>query len=162
MSTLFPHFEADDIAEGVFYHSDYPGFSLNEENALTLWIYSICESYSKTLRRIDLHLINDTTLLEINREHLGHDYFTDIITFPYEEDPLEAEVFISIDRVADNARTLELPFETEFLRVVAHGILHLCGLNDKNREGVTSMRKAEDHWLNVWTSGHRRSPVRLV
>lgn len=161
MTGWVPHSEVGNLPEGVFYHIDYDGFSLHEEHALTLWIYSICESYSKELLHIHLHFISDTALLEINREHLGHDYFTDIVTFPYEGDPLEAEIFISLDRIADNARELRLPFETEFLRVVAHGVLHLCGLKDKSREEVADMRKAEDHWIDVWKSSRRRSPVHL-
>jgi rRNA maturation RNase YbeY len=97
---------------------------------------------------------SDDFLLDINRRFLQHDYFTDIITFDLREDlrskSLEGEVYISIDRVVDNAQSLSVSFEEELCRVVFHGLLHLCGYKDKRKIDVVKMRAAEDHYLSLY------------
>jgi probable rRNA maturation factor len=96
--------------------------------------------------------LNDEELLEINQEFLGHDELTDIITFNMadQENEIEGEIYISKERVLENAETLGLPAEQEFCRVIAHGLLHLCGLKDKNPDQAELMRKAEDKFLNLF------------
>jgi rRNA maturation RNase YbeY len=97
---------------------------------------------------------SDDYLLDINRRFLKHDYFTDIITFDLREDvrskSLESEVYISIDRVVDNAQFLNVSFEEELCRVVFHGLLHLCGYKDKRKADVAKMRAAEDHYISLY------------
>jgi rRNA maturation RNase YbeY len=97
---------------------------------------------------------SDDYLLDINRRFLKHDYFTDIITFDLREDvrskSLESEVYISIDRVVDNAQSLNVSFEEELCRVVFHGLLHLCGYKDKRKADVAKMRAAEDHYISLY------------
>jgi probable rRNA maturation factor len=91
-------------------------------------------------------------LLQVNREYLEHDYYTDIITFDNseEENRLEGDIFVSIDRVRDNARQLNLAEEQELRRVLAHGLLHLCGFGDKTDDEVQRMRQKEEESLASW------------
>jgi rRNA maturation RNase YbeY len=83
----------------------------------------------------------------MNVEFLDHDYYTDVITFPYSEDAVHGDVFISYDRVKDNAQTLGVPFEQELCRVLVHGVLHLAGYLDKTPEAEQVMRQKEDFYL---------------
>lgn len=95
---------------------------------------------------------SDDFLLEMNRHFLQHDYYTDIITFALSEkgQPIEAEIYISIDRVKDNAQTLGVPFPKEMLRVIFHGALHLCGYRDKKKAEIAMMRSKEDQYLRIF------------
>lgn len=99
---------------------------------------------------------SDEYLLQMNRQFLQHDYYTDIITFDLREDQkareLVGEVYISIDRVRDNANALGISFEDELCRVVFHGLLHLCGYKDKRKADVVKMRAAEDRYLGLYRS----------
>lgn len=91
---------------------------------------------------------SDTRLLEINKKFLNHDYYTDIISFDFSEGvSTQAEVYISIDRVKENARGLGVSFKSELHRVVFHGALHLCGYGDKTKKARETMRKKEDYYL---------------
>jgi probable rRNA maturation factor len=94
----------------------------------------------------------DNYLLQINKDFLGHDYYTDIISFGLAGpgQPVEAEIYISVDRVRDNARNLEQPFRRELLRVIFHGALHLCGYRDKKKSEITIMRQKEDQYLRLF------------
>lgn len=88
----------------------------------------------------------------MNRDFLQHDYYTDIITFGLSEknQPIEAEIYISIDRVKDNAKTLENNYQQEMLRVIFHGALHLCGFKDKTKSEISVMRAKEDQYLQQY------------
>jgi probable rRNA maturation factor len=88
----------------------------------------------------------------MNRDFLQHDYYTDIITFGLSEkgEPVEAEIYISLDRVKDNAATLKTTFKEETLRVIFHGALHLCGYKDKKKSEIALMRSKEDHYLRLF------------
>jgi rRNA maturation RNase YbeY len=98
---------------------------------------------------ISIILCSDSYLLALNQKHLNHNYFTDIITFSYtEENELSGDLFISIDRVKENAVKENKSFENELERVVYHGVLHLCGYNDKSPQEITVMRSKEDYYLN--------------
>lgn len=117
----------------------------NTENAFKQWIEKIILSENKHLREINYIFCDDDYLHQINVEYLNHDTLTDIITFDYTEDNvLSSDIFISIERVSDNANDFGVTFETELLRVMAHGILHLCGYKDKTEEDSQQMRKKED------------------
>jgi rRNA maturation RNase YbeY len=89
----------------------------------------------------------------VNKQFLNHDYFTDVITFDYSSFPnVSGDVMISLDRVRDNALSLDQSFEMEFYRVVFHGVLHLCGYKDKSEEDAALMRSKEDFYLNRFVS----------
>jgi rRNA maturation RNase YbeY len=109
------------------------------------WIESLTSSYGSKIERLDYIFCSDEYLIKINKEYLDHDDYTDIITFPYQEGKtIESDIFISLDRVMENAQMLEIKYEHELLRVLAHGLLHLIGFKDKSAEDVIKMRKAED------------------
>ncbi|TDW99704.1 rRNA maturation RNase YbeY [Dinghuibacter silviterrae] len=104
-----------------------------------------------TLRSLQYVFCSDPYLLQINRDFLKHDYYTDIVTFELGEDPevIEGEIYISIDRVRENARDLTVPFQQELLRVIFHGALHLCGYKDKTPAQQKQMRAKEDENLRL-------------
>ncbi len=101
-----------------------------------------------------LHYIfcTDSYLLNINKEFLHHDFYTDIVTFDLSNSPKETigEIYISIDRVSDNAKTLNITEQQELLRVIIHGALHLCGYKDKKKSEITLMREKEDYFLRLF------------
>jgi len=96
---------------------------------------------------IGVILVDDRTLRRMNREFLGHDFDTDVITFPLEDDPLEGEIYISIDRAREQARDYNVKLYAEVLRLAAHGTLHLVGYDDATPEGRMGMTRREDHYL---------------
>ena len=112
-------------------------------------VLSIFKKEKALLDHIDYIFCSDEYLLGINQTALNHDYYTDIITFPLSDNgqPVVAEIYISIDRVRDNANQLNLPFKAELARVVAHGALHLCGYKDKSKRDVEVMRERESFYI---------------
>jgi rRNA maturation RNase YbeY len=107
----------------------------------------------KRLKDLSLVFTDDDYLLEVNKQYLNHDYFTDVITFDYSDFPeVSGDVMISLDRVKDNALSMNLAYELEFYRVVFHGMLHLCGYKDKNKEDVVVMREKEDFYIQRFVS----------
>jgi rRNA maturation RNase YbeY len=107
----------------------------------------------KVLKDLSLVFTDDDYLLEVNKQYLNHDYFTDVITFDYSSFPeVSGDVMISLDRVKDNAQSLNQSFELEFYRVVFHGVLHLCGYKDKSEADVKEMRAREDFYINRFVS----------
>lgn len=106
------------------------------------------------LEQLQYIFCSDEYLLAINKQHLNHNYYTDIITFDLSETPdaVTGEIYISIDRVRENAQTYKVPFKQELLRVIFHGALHLCGYKDKSEKDQQLMRKAEDKYLQYYLS----------
>ena len=103
---------------------------------------------STRLKKIDVYGVSDEELLSINKKHLEHDYYTDIITFDYSRgNKISGELYVSLERVEENALALGLSYESELRRVVAHGILHLIGFKDKTEEQEKAMRSKEDEVL---------------
>jgi rRNA maturation RNase YbeY len=112
----------------------------------------------KSLKDLSLVFTDDDYLLEVNKQYLNHDYFTDVITFDYSDFPeVSGDVMISLDRVKDNALSMNLAFEQEFYRVVFHGMLHLCGYKDKIKEDVVLMREKEDFYIHRFVSRETNS-----
>lgn len=109
------------------------------------------------LEQLQYIFCSDDYLLEINKQHLKHNYYTDIITFDLSEKPnsVIGEIYISVDRVRDNAQNYEVSFKQELLRVIFHGALHLCGLKDKTEKDQVLMRKAEDKYLRYYQSKNK-------
>ncbi|MBC7874640.1 MAG: rRNA maturation RNase YbeY [Ferruginibacter sp.] len=122
--------------------------SLANRTRLKRFIHSIFKREDNKLESLNYVFCTDKTLLSINRQYLKHDYYTDIITFNLSENgPVKAEIYISIDRVRENARNLGIPVKSEIHRVMFHGVLHLCGYSDKNKAEKGKMREKEDLYL---------------
>ncbi|WP_031527779.1 rRNA maturation RNase YbeY [Dyadobacter crusticola] len=113
------------------------------------WLKAASESEGYEIVELNYIFCSDDYLLEINKEYLDHDYYTDIITFDNseEEKQLEGDIYISLDRVRDNAETFQVDFETELRRVLVHGLLHLAGYGDSNDEEKALMREKENQHL---------------
>lgn len=123
-------------------------FSLEKEKKVTNWIKKIAKQEGKKAGNIAYFFCTDDYLLNINRQFLKHDFYTDIITFDYSEDnKIEGEIFISVDRVKDNALKFKQPFQKELMRIIIHGVLHLCGHKDKKPTDKKRMRVKEDEAL---------------
>lgn len=116
----------------------------------TNWIKSVAATYNKKIGSIGYIFCSDEVILEVNNEYLQHDYYTDIITFNYNEgDTISGDIFISLDTVRSNAEQYNSSYEEELHRVIIHGILHLCGINDKTPEEQKEMTKSEDLALKM-------------
>lgn len=116
----------------------------------TAWIKAVAASYGKKVGEIAYIFVNDEKILEVNRQYLQHDYYTDIITFDYcEGDVISGDLFISLDTVRTNAEQVGATYEQELHRVIIHGILHLCGINDKGPGEREIMETAENKALAV-------------
>lgn len=126
-------------------------FQLENESKYEDWIYSIIESEDKEPGEINYIFCDDDYLLEINKQYLDHDTLTDIISFDYcIGDLISGDIFISIDRVKDNAQEYDVSFNNELLRVMSHGILHYCGYKDKTQEEQLLMRAKEQEKINMF------------
>lgn len=114
------------------------------------WFKQVCEIENRILGSISIIFCSDNYLLKINQTYLQHDYYTDIITFNYNEPPsILGDLFVSIDRVKENAQLNQVDFFHELNRVMVHGILHLCDYNDKTPEEEKKMRLKENQMLNL-------------
>lgn len=121
---------------------------LDNRTYLKNFISKIFNKENKKLESLNIIFCTDKAILDINRKYLKHDSYTDIITFDLSESSLiQAEIYISVDRVKENARNLSISFKSEIHRVIFHGVLHLCGNNDKTRREKEKMRKREDYFL---------------
>ena len=114
------------------------------------WIKQVAASYGRKVGEIGYLFVDDEKILEVNNEYLGHDYYTDIITFDYDEDDIiNGDLVISLDTVKSNAELFGKPYEEELFRVIIHGILHLCGINDKGPGEREIMDAAENKALEM-------------
>lgn len=118
------------------------------EQKYTQWLQKVASDENATIQNLTYIFCSDEYLLNMNIKYLAHDYYTDIITFPYQEGKvIEADLYISVDRVAENAGEFRVDFRNELNRVMVHGLLHLLGYKDKTTEDVTIMRSKEDYYL---------------
>ena len=128
---------------------DVAVFSL-EDSSILDWYTKVSLQEYKELGDVTIIFCSDDYLLEVNREHLEHDYYTDIITFDYSDFPVvSGDLFISVDRVKENATDFNVSFEHELHRVIIHGFLHLCGYFDKTNEDELLMRSKENQALSL-------------
>ena len=128
---------------------------LKQRRLLKKFIIQLFIKEKKSLQSIDIIFCSDEYLLGINKQHLQHDFYTDIITFDLSEssaNPIIGELYISIDRVKDNAAFRNEKFSTELLRVILHGLLHLCGFKDKTKSNIKTMREKEDKYLGLYNN----------
>ncbi|MEA4936043.1 MAG: rRNA maturation RNase YbeY [Paludibacter sp.] len=124
-----------------------------QKRNLTQWIKATAEEYGKKTGNISYIFCSEERILEINRQYLNHDYYTDIITFDYSENNIiSGDIFISPETLKTNAISFNVTFEEEMLRIIIHGILHLCGQDDKTPESRQLMTTKEDKALNAYKS----------
>ncbi len=132
----------------ITYNTDGVKFPDIRKRPTTAWIRAVAAAYGKKVGEIGYMFVSDDRILEVNREYLGHDYYTDIITFDYcEGDTLSGDLVISLDTVRSNAALFGKEYDEELHRVIIHGILHLCGINDKGPGEREIMEQAEDKAL---------------
>jgi rRNA maturation RNase YbeY len=135
--------------------SSQNNFDLTDVRIYGDWLTSVADSYDATIESIGYVFCDDEFLHGINLEHLEHDTYTDIITFDYgSSDILEGEIYISIDRVRENALDLHQEFEEELRRVMVHGILHMLGFEDHTAEDKQKMRLLEDENIKLFHVKH--------
>ena len=116
----------------------------------TAWIKAVAAEYGRRVGDVGYMFVDDDKILEVNREYLGHDYYTDVITFDYDEDDIvSGDIVISLDTVRSNAALFGKTYEDELNRVIIHGILHLCGINDKGPGEREIMEAAENRALDL-------------
>lgn len=134
----------------ITYNSDGVRIPKIKKRETTAWIKTVASTYGKRVGEIGYMFVGDEQILAVNREYLGHDYYTDIITFDYDEgDIINGDIVISLDTVRSNAEQLGKTYEEELYRVIIHGILHLCGINDKGPGEREIMEAAENRALSI-------------
>ena len=136
----------------VSFHSADRSLQLAGRTELKRFIQLLFKKEGKPLAALVYVFCSDERLLQMNRDFLQHDFYTDIITFGLSENgyPIEAEVYISLDRVRENARNLSISYKDEMLRVIFHGALHLCGYKDKRKSEIALMRSKEEQYLRLF------------
>ena len=121
------------------------------KKSLKIWVERIASSNQRKIKSLAYNFVSDEELWRMNKQYLNHDTYTDIITFDYSEDnKISGEIYISADRVKENAEKLKTTFTQELLRVMAHGVLHLCGFKDKSPIELKQMRAAEERALRLF------------
>ena len=135
----------------IHFFTENISFVLDKEEKITAWIEKVIIGEGYTAKNINYIFCSDDHLLTLNQEYLNHDTLTDIITFDHSEQSLnlEADIYVSIDRVRDNASSLKNDFAEELHRVLIHGLLHLIGLEDKTEADRQVMRRKEDACLSL-------------
>ncbi len=133
----------------IFFHSEC-NFTLSKQDARSKWIVNSVNNENKIVGDLSFIFCSDKYLLEKNIKFLGHNSYTDIITFDYcEGEIINGDIFVSVERVTENANTFGVDFENELDRVLIHGVLHLAGYQDKSKEEASAMREKEDFYLSL-------------
>ncbi|MEJ6681715.1 MAG: rRNA maturation RNase YbeY [Flavobacteriales bacterium] len=136
------------MSKTIFFHNADTSYLLKNKRLISSWITSAIIEEEKRLKEISYVFCTDDYLININQKHLNHDTYTDIITFDYTEDGnITSEIYISVDRVRENAKNLGVETLDETHRVIIHGVLHLCGYNDKSELQAQEMRNKENYYL---------------
>ena len=134
---------------GIFFHTLDVNPRLKHKTALKSWIKDCILAENKSPGDINIIFCSDEHLLEMNRTHLNHDYYTDIITFDFTVlDCVSGDLYISHDRLKENSMTNKATLENETYRVIIHGVMHLCGYKDKTKKDIAIMRSKEAKYLN--------------
>ena len=132
----------------ITYNSDGVRMPKIRRRDTSAWIKAVAATYGRKVGDVGYMFVSDEKILEVNREYLGHDYYTDVITFDYDEDDIvSGDVVISLDTVRSNAELFGKDYDDELHRVIIHGILHLCGINDKGLGEREIMEAAENKAL---------------
>lgn len=132
-----------------YFFENIPEISIPENTAK--WLQNLIVSEDKKLGKINYIFCDDEYLLKVNQDFLQHDYYTDIITFDYVKGKtISGDIFVSLPRISENSYLLSKDFDDELRRVLAHGVLHLCGYKDKSEDEQLEMRKKEDFYLDAY------------
>jgi rRNA maturation RNase YbeY len=135
----------------IWFHSEDHPFQLKQKEKHRKWIREIALSYKKRIASLNFVFISDSRILQINRDYLNHNYLTDVISFDYSEgDSISGDIFIGIDQVRYNAELYGDEPENEIRRVMAHGVLHLIGLDDQSEADRKIMVEKENKALTLW------------
>lgn len=135
----------------IHFFFPFKKFSFTQRTRLKSFIRNIFKKEKKTFIKLRFIFCSDAYLLEINRQYLQHDYYTDIITFDLgEAGNIDGEIYISVERVKENAGLMQTSFKEELHRVIFHGVLHLCGYKDKLKSEMVEMRSKEDRLLQLY------------
>ena len=141
---------------GVLIHHNYTAFELPNDNQLTQLAHAVIHQEKEQPGDINIIYTDNQEILELNRKYLNHDYYTDVIAFHYGPTiDVEGDVFISLDKVQENAGLYGVAFEKELLRVTIHGLLHLIGYSDKTEEEKQSMHSLEDKYMEYYRQHFR-------
>ncbi len=136
----------------IFFHTLDADPALRHKTALKRWIKAAVESENKLVGEINIIFCSDNHLLAMNREHLQHDYYTDIITFDFSSGRVvSGDLYISFDRVVENASKNNNSKNKETYLVIIHGVMHLCGYKDKRKTDIITMREKESQYLQILT-----------
>ncbi|HVA97567.1 MAG TPA: rRNA maturation RNase YbeY [Bacteroidia bacterium] len=126
-------------------------FKIKQQKKIKNWLMNVASAEKKNIDTLNYIFCSDAYLLKINREYLQHETLTDIITFDYSEKKnISGDIFISVERVTENAEKYNVTFENELLRVMVHGVLHLIGFNDKTISEKETMRAKENFYLELY------------
>ena len=138
----------------ITYNADGTAMPKIRKTDTTAWIKRVAAAHNRRVGEVGYLFVDDEKILEMNRQYLGHDYYTDVITFDYSEgDRLNGDIVISLDTVRSNASQYGRPYDEELHRVIIHGILHLCGINDKGPGEREQMEQAENAALEMLAGG---------
>lgn len=134
----------------ITYNCDGVKMPKIKKRETTAWIKAVAATYGRKVGEIGYMFVDDEKILQVNNEYLGHDYYTDVITFDYDEDDvLNGDLVISLDTVRSNSELQKTTYEEELFRVIIHGVLHLCGINDKGPGEREIMEAAENKALDM-------------
>jgi probable rRNA maturation factor len=134
----------------ISFHAVDINYRIQHKMLLRQWIKEAIIAEKFVPGNVNIILCSDDHLLAMNKQFLNHDYYTDIITFDYcTSTKTNGDLYISVDRVMDNAKKIGTPYELELYRVVIHGVMHLVGFKDKTKSDALNMRKKEDFYLNI-------------
>ncbi|SFQ12503.1 rRNA maturation RNase YbeY [Parafilimonas terrae] len=133
----------------IYLHSADKIANIKHKSLVKALVIALFEEECIALDQLSYIFCSDAYLLQINKQFLNHDTLTDVITFPFSEEgePVYGEVYLSVDRIKENAKTFEVEYQNELLRVMVHGALHLCGYTDKTKPQKAQMREKEDYYL---------------
>lgn len=135
------NYQAEDIKEPAI-----------KKRAISAWIKKVAKIYNREIGDISYIFCSDAKILDVNKQYLNHDYYTDVITFDYSENnTISGDIFISLDTVKTNAEKFATDPDEELKRVIIHGVLHLCGLKDKSEEDSKNMTQSENQALEIYS-----------
>ena len=132
----------------IRFHYRYRAMRVREADRVRSWLAAVAKKEGKKVSSVDYIFVDDHALLEMNKLSLHHDFFTDILTFPYQSNPLIGEIYISVDRIREHAAEYGVSFSHELHRVMVHGLLHLCGYTDTSPKKKKKMTEKEDFYLD--------------